>query len=222
MSLSSDTDTEVLAHLIALMNEGSAGERGERSAEAGRRHLRPRRHRRGARRCAGGRPQRQPDRARARRRGKCCSPRMPRPSCGTPPASSISTTARWRRCAPTASRRARLDGDQHGQDAVGHDLEEDEAFDKGGQGHYMRKEIADQPEALRRDVERSPRRALPDTHLGGLALESTRPPGRPPRQDPGLRLGLHRGYRRRASHRAAGAAAGPGGARLPSSAIAIR
>ena len=81
-----------------------------------------------------------------------------------------------------------------------------EDFDKGGHDHYMRKEIAEQPEAVRAHAARPARAALRD--------RAPRRPARSPRAscstsaacaDPRLRLGLLRGPRRRAADRAAGA-----------------
>ena len=46
----------------------------------------------------------------------------------------------------------------------------DEAFDKGAFDHYMRKEIADQPEALRRTLSGRLEPRFQTTHLGGITL----------------------------------------------------
>jgi glucosamine--fructose-6-phosphate aminotransferase (isomerizing) len=46
----------------------------------------------------------------------------------------------------------------------------DESFDKGSFSHYMRKEIEDQPEALRRTLSGRLEARFQTTHLGGLTL----------------------------------------------------
>ena len=69
----------------------------------------------------------------------------------------------------------------------------------------MRKEIAEQPEAMRRTLSGRLDPRFQTTHLGGLEMDGARAAGDPPREDPGLRLCLHRRLRRRAPDRAAGA-----------------
>ena len=118
VTFSSDTDTEVLAHLIAAdgrrppleavvraalrLVTGTYGLAVHRCRAAGL-------DRRGA--------QRQPGRAGHRRQARCSSPPTRRRWCGTPRASCISTTARSQWCAPTASRPRRSTA-AHRQDAV--------------------------------------------------------------------------------------------------------
>src|SRR5262249_5620266 len=48
----------------------------------------------------------------------------------------------------------------------------DESFEKGDFSHYMRKEFADQPDALRRTLSGRLEARFQTTHLGGLALEA--------------------------------------------------
>jgi glucosamine--fructose-6-phosphate aminotransferase (isomerizing) len=45
-----------------------------------------------------------------------------------------------------------------------------ESFDKGGFAHYMRKEIAEQPEAIRRTLSGRLERRFQTTHIGGLEM----------------------------------------------------
>ena len=86
----------------------------------------------------------------------------------------------------------------------------DESFDKGAFDHYMRKEIADQPEALRRTLGGTARAALPDHASRRHHALGARASGRAPHQDPGLRCGLYRGHHGRPPDRAAGAHPLPG------------
>ena len=46
----------------------------------------------------------------------------------------------------------------------------DESFDKGGYAHYMRKEIAEQPEAIRRTLSGRLDARFQTTHIGGLEM----------------------------------------------------
>jgi glucosamine--fructose-6-phosphate aminotransferase (isomerizing) len=47
-----------------------------------------------------------------------------------------------------------------------------DAFDKGGHSHYMRKEIADQPESLQRTLSGRLETRFQTTHLGGLEMSA--------------------------------------------------
>ena len=69
----------------------------------------------------------------------------------------------------------------------------------------MRKEIAEQPEAVRRTLSGRLETRFQTTHLGGIELDGARAARRAAREDPRLRLGLHRGLHGRAADRAAGA-----------------
>ena len=188
----SETDTEVLAHLIALLDDGSPLE--TVVAEALRRVV-------GAYGLAVIDAER-PDTLVVARNG---SPVVlgigdkrdvlrlrsrPR-SCATPQASCISTTARSPWCAPTATRRARSTARPRPRRPSTIPWK-DEAFDKGEFTHYMRKEIAEQPDAVRRTLSGRLDTRFQTTHLGGIELDGARAARHAPGQDPGLRLGLSR------------------------------
>ena len=68
----------------------------------------------------------------------------------------------------------------------------DEAFDKGQFTHYMRKEIGEQPEAVRRTLSGRLDMPFPDHSSRRDRARRARPARHPPRQDPGLRRGLLR------------------------------
>ena len=104
VELVSETDTEVLAHLVAPLRGRHPRGQGDRRAAPDRGHLRPRRAARGLPGPDRGRPQRQPADHRHRRPRDA---RRLRPGRAGPlhhARSSTSTTARWPRHAPTASR----------------------------------------------------------------------------------------------------------------------
>ena len=106
-------------------------------------------------------------------------------------ASSISTTARSPRSAPTATRRApsRARATTKTPSTIPW---KDEAFDKGEFTHYMRKEIGEQPEAVRRTLQRPAGHALPDDPSRRDRARRARPARHPAGEDPGLRRGLSR------------------------------
>ena len=79
---------------------------------------------------------------------------------------------------------------------------------KGAFTHFMRKEIPEQPEAVRAHAARPPRTALSDDAARRHGPRRARVARDPPHQDPGLRLRVYRGFPRRAHDRAAGAASG--------------
>ena len=59
---------------------------------------------------------------------------------------------------------------RHGEDAARPSTWTDESFDKGGFAHYMRKEIAEQPEAIRRTLSGRLDPRFQTTHIGGLEM----------------------------------------------------
>ena len=204
--LRSDTDTEVLA--ASDRRDGrrlAARGRRARGATAGDRHLRS-----GGAGCRAARHaivvarNGSPVRARHRRQGNVLRLRRGRAGASHAPASSISTTARSRSCAPTATRRSRSRGGRRSK-LPRRSPGQDEAFDKGDFTHYMRKEIAEQPDAVRRTLSGRLEPRFQTTHLGGRRPRGPRTARRAPHQDSGLRLGLHRRVHRRAADRAAGA-----------------
>ena len=79
-----------------------------------------------------------------------------------------------------------------------------EDFDRGGHGHFMRKEILEQPEAVEGTLRGRLEPRFATAHLGGVQLSARELLGDPPRVRAGLRLRLLRGPRRRADDRVAG------------------
>ncbi len=116
---------------------------------------------------------------------------------------------RWRRhFAQETSRRFRLT---------------DESFDKEGYSHYMRKEIAEQPESIRRTLSGRLDTAFQHHPSSAAWKWRARAAGKhPSREDSRLRLGVHRRLLRRAPDRATGPHTRACGARVRSFAIAIR
>ena len=92
----SETDTEVLAHLVGESLPGQPGRGGGRRAQGRRRRLRAGVHLVGRARCAGRRPQGVAAAGRASARTSGSSPPMPPRCCSTPARWSTWTTARWR------------------------------------------------------------------------------------------------------------------------------
>ena len=74
---------------------------------------------------------------------------------------------------------------------------------RASHSHYMRKEIFEQPEALRRTLSGRLDRRSATAHLGGVDLEPARRPAHPAGEAPGLRLGVLCRAGRRQPHRAA-------------------
>ena len=190
---SSETDTEVLAHLIALpMTARPLEDRGPRALRPVVGDVWP-----GGARCRAARPlvvarngspvilgigdhemffasdvcrARPPhaERRASRRRRDRCGPRRRLRDART-------STARRR-----PRRRSTIDWTS-------------EALDKGEFTHYMRKEIAEQPEAVRRTLSGRLDAALPHDASRRTGARRARAARHPPRQDPGLRLGLFAG-----------------------------
>ena len=146
-TLTSETDTEAIAHLVEEAYRGRPGRRRPRCAAAARGRLRHRGHARRRGRSAGRGPEGRAARRRARRRRE-----LPRLGCRgrsspTPTRSSSSRTATW----PTSGR-----GASPSRPSTGRRVERPvttidwspEAAEKGGYEHFMLKEIHEQPESL--------------------------------------------------------------------------
>ena len=166
----SDTDTEVLAHLIAAMPAAPLeaavraalrlviGAYGLAVLDADAAAMRSWWRATAVRWCS------------ASASGRCSSPPTRPRWCATRAASSTSTTARSRWCAPTAFET--LDAGGRGRPARTPSTIAwtDEAFDKGDFAHYMRKEIAEQPDAVRRTLSGRLDARFKTAQLGGIEL----------------------------------------------------
>ena len=115
------------------------------------------------------RAQRQPGRARHRRREMFVA--SDRGGARAPHAERRAPRRRRARgaCAPTASRprRSTAAPRRRRRSTIAWT---DESFDKGGYAHYMRKEIAEQPDAIRRTLSGRLEPRFQTTHLGGLEM----------------------------------------------------
>ena len=206
----SQTDTEVIAHLIARELErterpvrgraaGLAAARGDVRAGRGQPEASGRGHRRAVRQPAGRRPGRRRAPAGQRRGGD----RAPHGAGGVParrrgrPADARDFEIRHLEHGPITPRIDRIDW-------------KPDAVELGGHAHYMIKEIREQPETVHR---RLPRPAAPARGDGPVRrTEPDRPPA-PPRAPDRLRRLRHelaRGAGRRVPDRAARAPAGRG------------
>ena len=149
--LTSETDTEAIAHLVEEAYEGDLADAVRARPAADRGRLRHRRHASRRGRPARRRPPGRAARRRARRRREL--PRLatsPRSS-PTPTRSSSSRRA----TSPTSGRGASsitdVDGDAREREVTTIDWSP-EAAEKGGYEHFMLKEIHEQPEALAQSI----------------------------------------------------------------------
>ena len=167
----SETDSEVLAHLIAASGADNLEEAVRAGADLGGRHLRDR---------GSGRPPAGPSSWRPGTAAPWCSasatrrcswpPTWPRSS-ATPARSCTSTTVRSRRCARTASRPPRWTRAPPSRNPPTIDTEA-AAYDAEGYTHFMRKEIHEQPRAVERALRGRLDSRFHTAHLGGLNMDA--------------------------------------------------
>ena len=180
-----ETDTEVLAHLIAARSQADSRSRTPvRQALRRRRgHLRPRRPRRRPPRPHRRRPQRQPDRARHRREGDVRRLRRRRAGRATPARSSHLDDGELATLTADGYRTFTLEGTPHdGQRPSTVDWDAVDVTTSAATTHFMHKEIAEQPAAVERALRGRLDERFATAHLGGLNLDAREaardPPGR--------------------------------------------
>ena len=218
----SETDSEVLPHLIAGSRRGRAGGRRTRGARADRRHVRHRRRRRRASPACSSSPATAARSCWASARRRCSPPPTSPRWSATPARSCTWTTASWPSLRADGFRTFTLDARRHAASSRRSSRPRTRPTTPRATTHFMRKEIHEQPAA----VERALRGRLDDrfhtAHLGGLNLDAARGAGDPAGEDPRLRLRVLRRARSARSSSRSWPGSRPTPSRRRSSATATR